>query len=316
MALKKNERILNLLFALMSTKQFLTKEQLRQIIEVYRPLSDEAFERQFERDKEQLRALGVPIETGSHDPWGPADGYRVSRTEIELPDIDLSGPEAAIVALAGQVWQDSSMGDAVTTSLTKLKTIGIDVEAEPLRVLTPLVKVADDSFEDILNAIQSCRAISFSYSDARGGTSVRKLQAWQLFNWQDRWYVGGLDLDRDEPRVFRLSRFASKPKEFGPPNAYEPPSDVEWKNIATQMFKTGGTHKATLAVSKGRGQLLRQRADAVELGSDADQITIRFANLDDFAAEVCSFGPDIVALEPIELRDRMIEKLTEIAGAS
>lgn len=316
MALKKNERILNLLFALMSTKQYLTKEQLRHIIEVYRPLSDEAFERQFERDKEQLRTLGVPIETGNHDPWGPADGYRINRTDIELPDIDLSAPESAIVALAGQVWQDSSMSDAVTTSLTKLKTIGINVESETLGVLTPVVKVADDSFEDILNAIQSCRAISFSYSDARGGSSVRKLQAWQLFNWQDRWYVGGLDLDRNEPRVFRLSRLASKPKEFGPENDYEPPNDVDWKHIATQMFKTGGPIKATLAVSKGRGQLLRQRADAVEVGDGVDHVTIHFADLDDFAAEVCSFGPEVVVLEPAELRERVIKKLTEIVGAS
>lgn len=315
MALNKNERILNLLFALMSTKKFLTKEQLRQIVEAYQPLSDEAFERQFERDKEQLRALGVPIETGSHDPFGANDGYRVDRSQIELPDIDLDGNEAAIVALAGQVWQDSSMGSAITTSLTKLKTIGIDVDIEPLPMFAPQLSATDDGFEDFLNAIAARRAITFHYVDARGTSSIRKIQPWQVLNWQSRWYVGGLDLDREEPRVFRLSRVIGKVKEFGPEQAFAQPSNLEWSQLAPKMFKTGGSHQASLAVTPGRGHLLRQRADAVEHLNGTDRITIHFGDLEDFAAEVCSFGPDVVVLEPELLRERVIERLTEIVEA-
>src|SRR5690554_2203930 len=152
MALNKNERILNLLFALMSTKTFLTKDQIKDIIEAYRPLNDEAFERKFERDKDELRALGVPIETGSHDPFGTNDGYRINRDEIELPDISLQPQEAAVVALAGQVWQNSAMGDAVTTSLAKLKTIGVAVESDALPVFSTSIRTDEPVFEDVSDA--------------------------------------------------------------------------------------------------------------------------------------------------------------------
>ncbi|HMS35776.1 MAG TPA: WYL domain-containing protein, partial [Arachnia sp.] len=67
MSARKSERLVNLLIALLSTRRFLTKRELRGIIEDYRDGGDAAFERQFERDKDELRALGVRIETGSND---------------------------------------------------------------------------------------------------------------------------------------------------------------------------------------------------------------------------------------------------------
>lgn len=67
MSARKSERLINLLIALLSTRRFLTKRELQGIVEDYRDSGDVAFERQFERDKEELRALGVRIETGSDD---------------------------------------------------------------------------------------------------------------------------------------------------------------------------------------------------------------------------------------------------------
>lgn len=316
MALNKNERILNLLFALMSTKSFLTKDQIKDIIEAYRPLNDEAFERKFERDKDELRALGVPIETGSHDPFGTNDGYRINRKEIELPDIDLQPEEAAVVALAGQVWQDSAMGDAVTTSLTKLKTIGVAVETETLPILGTQIRTDEPAFEDVSDALQTRRAFSFEYVDSQGQPSVRKLQPWRLLNWQARWYVAGYDLDREEPRIFRLSRFASKPKLFGPAGTYDIPEDLEFSQIASKMFPQGGDKLATLSVSKGRAQLLRKRAQSCEEQDERDVLTLTYANTDDFANEICSFGPDVIVQGPAELQARVIAKLSSLAGVA
>lgn len=314
MALPKNERILNLLFALMSTERYLTKEHIRQIIEAYKPLSDEAFERQFERDKEELRALGLPIETGTYDPFGNDDGYRINRNDIELPDIALSRAEAAVVALAGQVWQDSSMGDAVTTSLTKLKTIGIDVDTEAIPVLTPHIKSEGTFIQEVLEARHTRRPITFDYVDSQGQASKRKLQAWGLLNWQEHWYVGGFDLDRREPRIFRLSRIASKPKLMGHADSYEIPADIDLTTIADKMFGTGDSFEAVIQVRNGRAHTLRQRAVSHTVGEDADTLTIMYSDLDDIANEVCAFGVDAYVIEPAELREAVKSKLRVIAG--
>ena len=59
MSARKSERLLNLLITLLVARGYVTKQRLREVIPDYREAaSDEAFERMFERDKDDLRALG------------------------------------------------------------------------------------------------------------------------------------------------------------------------------------------------------------------------------------------------------------------
>ena len=91
MSARKSERLLNLLIALLVSRGYVDKHRLREVIPDYREAgSEDAFEKMFERDKEDLRALGVPIETGGFDPlFGDEAGYRIPRQAFELPQIDL-----------------------------------------------------------------------------------------------------------------------------------------------------------------------------------------------------------------------------------
>ena len=60
----KTERLLNLVMVLLYTRRPLTKAQIRRLVGQYDTSpSVEAFERMFERDKDELRALGVPLAT-------------------------------------------------------------------------------------------------------------------------------------------------------------------------------------------------------------------------------------------------------------
>src|SRR5690606_26091473 len=98
MTTRKTERILNLTICLLVSGRFVSKGQIREAVEAYHGLSDAAFERTFERDKDELRALGVPIEVGSYDPlFDDEPGYRIRPSEFELPPIDLTADEAAVV---------------------------------------------------------------------------------------------------------------------------------------------------------------------------------------------------------------------------
>src|SRR5690606_632927 len=103
---RKTERLMNLIFLLLSTRQFLTKEQIRTAIDDYRSASDEAFNRTFERDKAELRVLGVPLEIGTFDPLHEdVQGYRIPRDAAELPDLELTPDEAAVIGVAARMWE-------------------------------------------------------------------------------------------------------------------------------------------------------------------------------------------------------------------
>ena len=97
MAPRKTERILNLTICLLVSGRYLPKSRIREAVEGYHDLSDEAFERTFERDKDELRSLGVPIEVGSFDPlFDDEPGYRILSSEFALPAIDLDAERARL----------------------------------------------------------------------------------------------------------------------------------------------------------------------------------------------------------------------------
>jgi proteasome accessory factor B len=122
MAERKTERLMNLIFALLVSRQYLSKEQIRQAIADYRESSSkDAFERMFERDKEELRELGITVEMGSKDTYFEDEvGYRIRRDEAELPDLALTREEAAVLGLAAQVWEHAGLAGESTTALVKL----------------------------------------------------------------------------------------------------------------------------------------------------------------------------------------------------
>lgn len=104
---------MNLVICLLSTRQFLTAEKIRESVAGYADsASDEAFSRMFERDKNELRDLGVPLETGQASRFSTVEGYRINRNAYELPDIDLSQEESAAVAVAVQLWESPELTSA------------------------------------------------------------------------------------------------------------------------------------------------------------------------------------------------------------
>ena len=72
MSRRKTERLLSLVICLLATRRPLTAEQIRQAVPGYDRGGDEAFKRMFERDKDELRDLGMPLETGARPLGGRA----------------------------------------------------------------------------------------------------------------------------------------------------------------------------------------------------------------------------------------------------
>src|SRR3954470_23159081 len=126
MAARRAERLVNLVICLLSTRQFLTAERIRDAVPGYEPAdgdarTDDAFKRMFERDKAELRDLGVPLETGRNSVFDPEDGYRITRRRYELPAIEFDPAGAAAVGLAARLWRSATLVAPARSALSKLR---------------------------------------------------------------------------------------------------------------------------------------------------------------------------------------------------
>ena len=124
MSRRKTERLLGLVVCLLSSERYLTATQIRDAVPGY-PESFDAFKRMFERDKEELRELGIPLETGSNSAVEEEAGYRIPRQAYILPEIRLEPDEAAVLALAARVWRQAELAGAAAGALLKLRAAGV-----------------------------------------------------------------------------------------------------------------------------------------------------------------------------------------------
>ena len=97
------ERILNLLAFLLTAERPVTADEIRMTVAGYDQDSDDAWRRMFERDKDVLRRLGIPLETRPTDAWGVEHGYTVPTAEYALEDPGLTDEERTSLWLAAKV---------------------------------------------------------------------------------------------------------------------------------------------------------------------------------------------------------------------
>jgi predicted DNA-binding transcriptional regulator YafY len=231
MSARRTERLLNLVICLLATRRRLTKEQIRQAVPQYQDCeSTEAFERMFERDKDDLRELGVPILTGATDSLFEDEiGYRIPPESYRLPPIDLTPEELAVLGLASRVWQQASLAGPAAQALVKLQALGVETDEDSLVGIEPRVRTAEPAFQPLYSATRDRAPVSFAYrkpggTGERGATGEpRRVEPWRLVSRNGRWYVVGFDRDRGERRTFRLSRINGAVRRIGPPDSFTVP---------------------------------------------------------------------------------------------
>lgn len=313
MAARKSERILNLTICLLATSRYLTREQVRGMVEGYSDGDQAAFERMFERDKEELRSLGVPIETG---PVGDDDevGYRIRRTDFELPPVEFTADEAAVMAVAGRAWQEARLATSTASAMKKLRAAGLEPDAERLRTLTPVVGAREASFEPLWQAVVSRTPMGFGYRSER-----RRLHPWGITSHRGAWYVVGHDLDRDAPRMFKLARISDLPRPIGAPGAYAVPEGTDVRELARSLDPTPATHSCVLAIRGSRAPTLRRRATVADAPADLPDgfatYAVAYADRDDIVAEIAAHGPDVIVWEPADLRGAVRAHLRGVVAA-
>lgn len=331
------ERLMNLVLALFHTNA-MTKQQIRDRVDGYaNAKSEAAFARMFERDKDLLRGLGIPLVT--LDPTGhPADiAYRIDRSAYALPPIEFTAAELSALTLAGQLWQESEAGrtDAVSSdaknALTKLrgaasssstaatKDSGRNAAAPGLAVLRPRTPDAGPNYRPLLGAIRNRCRVAFDYRSLRSDAPKRReVEPWLLGLRGAGWYLVGRDLATGEPRVFRLSRISGSVQPISGPGCFVPPRNVDLDTALDRPASPPGL--AHLALAPGRGALLRVRATASDVAREDraldgfDLLAVPYDDETVFADELAGFGADVVVLEPPSLVEQVVTRLIAAAA--
>jgi proteasome accessory factor B len=320
MSAKRTERLLNLVICLLATRRYLTKAQVRRAVPQYADCPTvEAFERMFERDKDELRDMGIPLQTGSHDRvFDDEIGYRIDRTAYALPEVAFEPDEMAVLGLAAKAWQQAALSQAASTALLKLRAAGVDPDESAIVGVDPRVKVAEPAFAALWAAVRDGRPVTFAYRRAHSAQpQQRRLEPWGILSRRGRWYVVGNDRDRAAPRVFRLSRVAGEVRPDGPPGSVVVPEGVDVRAQLSAMVQDEPHGKARVRVRDGSGFWLRRRATSVAPDEDGwDVLDVPYADEETLAEELTSYGSSVVVLDPPDVRAAVVRRLRTLAGRS
>lgn len=317
------------MIALLSARGYVSAEHIRDSVSGYSETpSEEAFERMFERDKAELRDLGVPIETGKISRMYGGVGYRIRRDAYELPEIVFTPEEAAAVAVAGALWQTKELAGTVDRALVKLRAAGSPISPSDSPVVDvvwqtePGSRGSEEVFTALVGAAESGRRVSFEYrADPVKPLQARTLEPWGVVTHRGRWYVLGWDIDRDAPRTFRLSRIhgAVKDKGRAETDSLYTPEQLRQK-VALLVDPPAPTERALVWAERGEAEGLRRLGSVIGErvldGAVGDLVEIPLSSTQTLARAIAGFGAHAVALEPDRLRDEVVARLQAVAGTS
>ena len=315
MSRARTERLLNLVICLLATRRFLSKDEIRRAVPGYSD-SDEAFERAFERDKEELREMGVPVETGSNNAWFEDEvGYRIRRDAYALPEVRFAPDEMAVLALAARAWQQASLAGVASSALLKLRAYGVATDEVDMAGIDPRVDTNEAAFVPLWRALDGRYPVRFDYRRA-GGTAAqpRVVEPWGIVAWQGRWYLVGHDRDRGERRVFRLSRIAGGISRSGEPGEVAVPNGVDVRKEVAAFASAAPQGEARVLVRPAAGGFLRRQAtsERAAIGPDGerwDELAVPYADAGLLADVLAGLGVDAVVLDPPDVRQAVVRRL-------
>jgi proteasome accessory factor B len=314
------ERLVNLVVALLDTRRPLTREELRERVGGYSD-DEEAFRRNFERDKELLRDMGVPLLAEPLDPLVPdgAVGYRVPKDLYQLEDPGLDEEELMALSLAGSAVALEGPGQAaVTSALRKLAGASANAGGSIARPEGQGAALADlpvgETVAALFAGVAARQAVSFTYNGER-----RVVDPYRLSYRQGRWYLAGYDHARGAERLFRADRAGPPVATEGPPGAFELPDEVAGGPPPPWRLGDDEEVVALVRVDPGYSEWAERVAGqgaVVERGTSGTYLELRVTNREAFRGFVLGFLEHAEVVGPPELREEMVEWLRTVAAGA
>lgn len=303
----KVERLVNLTVALLESRRPMTFEELKRRTRYYDQSDSESARRMFERDKAELRSLGIPIETRDVA-FGEDLGYRIPRPDYELPDLDLTAEEVAALALALQL----TGADHSRLALAKLAARAPD-PGEVAPVARTRIDAVSDAVDVVADAVASRTPVRFTYRTAAGDVRDRVVHPHAVAQRRGAWYLVAHDRDREALRAFRLDRIVGRVRSAGEPGGFEHPDDLDVQALVAGP--EGQRIDVELAVGDDARWEVELRG-AVDTGRTHDgRAVLRVTQLDRMReiAWLLGFAAEVDVLAPLDLRAEVVSAFARIA---
>jgi proteasome accessory factor B len=315
------ERLFSLVLALLASESGLTKPEILSTVQGYRQRFQESgitvsLERQFERDKDDIRELGVPLET-IESPDDPGNNqnlrYRIPRGDYELPaDISFSPEETTLLNLAAMVWREGSLSGESRRAILKLRSLGVTSD-EPVLGYAPRLRVREAAFQPLNSALEKRVLVRFGYlkpgeSEAR----TRTVAPIALIQHRGRWLLHAEDRDAGATRNFLLRRIVTP---VTATNTRYPafPADATERALAElEVIWTAAVRAVEVEPGSDAAVRLYKRRGTTTSGDGALQL--HYTDLELFADELAGFGPEVLVVSPPELRAAVISRLERTAA--
>jgi len=295
------ERILNLLAFLLTVDRPVTADEIRHTVKGYDQASDEAFRRTFERDKDLLRSLGVPLGLQHTDLWEVELGYVIPAEEYGLDDPGLTDEERSALLLAAQAvrfgGQRTELGaifklggaSRTTDSGTVFADLGHDL----------------DQLGALYGAVTDKRVARFEYKELS-----RAVEPYGLIHRRGHWYLVGPEVGAPDPvKAFRVDRMgpATVDDDRG---TFDRPLDFDLKaSLAALPRDQTADKRARVRFNVDIASVAtNQMPEAAVLSEDSSGVLLEVPYSVDrnLIGWVLGFDDKAVIEEPLELRDALV----------
>ncbi len=298
------------MIALRETRRPLTVEQINEKVAGYGGHRDDAWRRMFERDKADLRDLGVPLRTERLDRFDETLGYRIAPDDYDLHSVQLDPAELTALALAVQL---TGLADDAAPALDKLAVdAGLAGEQRAVRRL-PLALGLDAPNRTVLTeALTTRRRVSFVYrkvADDATTAARRRVAPHALLHHRGRWYLRGVDTDRRAERTFRLDRIEGSVKLLGEPGEVEiPDTPPDPRDVVPGA--AGRPVDAVVLADEGSAWAVARRArgegSPVEGREGWRRFVLQVRDGEELLGWLSEMGTGVELVAPPDLRARMV----------
>lgn len=322
---RKEDRLFSLILALSATRDGLTKGDIYRsvhgYVERFNHDSDQTLDKLFERDKKDLRDMGVVINTfelSGDEGQTHNIRYAITPEEYNLPsDITFTPQEMSYLQLSSAVWRELALSADARHALTKLRSLGIQADGD-LTHIAPRIGSVERSFTSVTEALENELILEFSYvKPGESAPRFRRAAPLALAQWRDRWYILAHDFDADAERTFLLSRIRGTIRHVPQQTFTRPVAEYAPRLIAELDAIAAANAVLVMVETNSEAVYLVQRWGATQ--GEQGAWSIPTADIELLADELLPYAAEIKVVEPPALRDALLRRLHSIledGGAS
>ena len=316
---KKEDRLFSLILALVSSREGLTKNEILRTVRGYSDIYDfngnSALDKMFERDKDEIRSMGVIIDTLElPEEEGQTHNirYSISRRNYDFPQgLSFTSDELTLLNVAATAWREASLSSDSRHALTKIKSLGVSAN-DPLIGVAPQIRTNDRAFEAVEDALENELILTFSYlKPGQSKPQTRTASPLAVLNWGGLWYVLAYDFDAEAERTFLLKRIVSLPKRI-PQKTHPRPALNYAEQLEGELEELTRNNTAEVEVVPGSDADIRLSARYG--AAHKSRFAFGFSDLELLADELAVYGPQLVVLSPQELVAAMCSRLDNITA--